>query len=158
MMGIMPGHIYMQGNVGLIGRSGTLGYEAASQMKAVGIGISTSVGIGGDPINGSAFRDHLERFERDPETRLVVMIGEIGGPQEAEAAAYARDHMTKPVLAYIAGLTAPRGRTMGHAGAIVTSAGESAAEKVEILREAGVGIIVRPSEFGNAVAEALARL
>jgi malate-CoA ligase subunit alpha len=138
-------------------------------MKAVGIGISTSVGIGGDPINGSAFRDHLERFEQDPETRLVVMIGEIGGPQEAEAAAYARDHMTKPVLAYIAGLTAPRGRTMGHAGAIVTSAGESAgaivtsagesaAEKVEILREAGVGIIVRPSEFGNAVAQALARL
>lgn len=158
MMGIMPGHIYMQGNVGLIGRSGTLGYEAASQMKAIGIGISTSVGIGGDPINGSAFRDHLERFEQDPETRLVVMIGEIGGPQEAEAAAYARDHMQKPVLAYIAGLTAPKGRTMGHAGAIVTSAGESAAEKVEILRAAGVGIIVRPSEFGSAVGEALASL
>jgi malate-CoA ligase subunit alpha len=158
MMGIMPGHIYMQGNVGLIGRSGTLGYEAASQMKAMGIGISTGVGIGGDPINGSAFRDHLERFEQDPETDLVVMIGEIGGPQEAEAAAFARDHMQKPVLAYIAGLTAPRGRTMGHAGAIVTSAGESAAEKVEILRAAGVGIIARPSEFGNAVAEALAKL
>ena len=158
MMGIMPGHIYMQGNVGLIGRSGTLGYEAASQMKAAGIGISTSVGIGGDPINGSAFRDHLERFEQDPETDLVVMIGEIGGPQEAEGAAYARDHMQKPVLAYIAGLTAPKGRTMGHAGAIVTSAGESAAEKVEILRAAGVGIIPRPSEFGNAVAEALAKL
>jgi len=158
MMGIMPGHIYMQGKVGLIGRSGTLGYEAASQMKAMGIGISTSVGIGGDPINGSSFRDHLERFEQDPETELVVMIGEIGGPQEADAAAYARDHMQKPVLAYIAGLTAPRGRTMGHAGAIVTSVGESAAEKVEILRAAGVGIIVRPSEFGNAVAEALAQL
>lgn len=158
MMGIMPGHIYMQGNVGLIGRSGTLGYEAASQLKALDIGISTGVGIGGDPINGSAFRDHLERFEQDPETHLVVMIGEIGGPQEAEAAAYVRDHMQKPVLAYIAGLTAPKGRTMGHAGAIVTSAGESAAEKVEILRAAGVGIIVRPSEFGQAVAEALARL
>jgi malate-CoA ligase subunit alpha len=158
MMGIMPGHIYQQGNVGLIGRSGTLGYEAASQMKAAGIGISTSVGIGGDPINGSAFRDHLERFEQDPETELVVMIGEIGGPQEAQAAVYARDHMQKPVLAYIAGLTAPKGRTMGHAGAIVTSAGESAAEKVEILREAGVGIILRPSEFGAAVGEALARL
>ena len=158
MMGIMPGHIYMQGRVGLIGRSGTLGYEAASQMKAVDIGISTSVGIGGDPINGSAFRDHLERFEEDPETDLVVMIGEIGGPQEAQAAEFARDHMNKPVLAYIAGLTAPKGRTMGHAGAIVTSAGESAAEKVEILREAGVGIIVRPSEFGNAAGEALARL
>jgi malate-CoA ligase subunit alpha len=158
MMGIMPGHIYMPGNVGLIGRSGTLGYEAASQMKAMGIGISTSVGIGGDPINGSAFRDHLERFEEDPDTSMVVMIGEIGGPQEAEAAAFARDHMKKPVLAYIAGLTAPRGRTMGHAGAIVTTAGESAAEKVEILREAGVGIIVRPSEFGNAVSRALSRL
>ena len=158
MMGIMPGHIYQQGNVGLIGRSGTLGYEAASQMKAKGIGISTSVGIGGDPINGSSFRDHLERFEADPETDLIVMIGEIGGPQEAAAAEFARDHMKKPVLAYIAGLTAPRGRTMGHAGAIVTSAGESAAEKVEILREAGIGIIVRPSEFGSAVEEALAKL
>ena len=158
MMGIMPGHIYMQGRVGLIGRSGTLGYEAASQMKARGIGISTSVGIGGDPINGSSFRDHLEKFEQDPDTDLIVMIGEIGGPQEAAAAEYARDHMKKPVLAYIAGLTAPKGRTMGHAGAIVTSAGESAAEKVEILREAGVGIIVRPSEFGIAVEEALARL
>lgn len=158
MMGIMPGHIYIQGNVGLIGRSGTLGYEAASQMKAMGIGISTSVGIGGDPINGSSFRDHLEKFEQDLETDLIVMIGEIGGPQEAAAAAYARDAMKKPVLAYIAGLTAPIGRTMGHAGAIVTSAGESAAEKIEILREAGIGIIVRPSEFGHAVEAALANL
>ena len=93
-------------------------------MKAKGIGVSTSVGIGGDPINGSAFRDHLERFEQNPETKLVVMIGEIGGPQEAEAAAFARDHMQKPVLAYFAGLTTPKGRTMGHTGAIVTSAGE----------------------------------
>ncbi|MFT5658687.1 MAG: malate-CoA ligase subunit alpha [Gammaproteobacteria bacterium] len=158
MMGIMPGHIYMQGNVGLIGRSGTLGYEAASQLKAKGIGISTSVGIGGDPINGSAFRDHLERFENDPDTDLVVMIGEIGGPQEAAGAEYVRDHMKKPVLAYIAGLTAPKGRTMGHAGAIVTTVGESAAEKVEILREAGVGIILRPSEFGSEVEAALAKL
>ena len=157
MMGIMPGHIYMQGNVGLIGRSGTLGYEAASQMKARGIGISTSVGIGGDPINGSSFLDHLEKFEEDPDTDLVVMIGEIGGPQEAAAAEFARDHMSKPVLAYIAGLSAPKGRTMGHAGAIVTSTGESAAEKVEILREAGVGIIVWPSEFGLAIEEALGR-
>ncbi len=155
MMGIMPGHIYLPGRVGLIGRSGTLGYEAASQMKARGIGISTSVGIGGDPINGSSFRDHLERFEADPDTDIVVMIGEIGGPQEAQAAEFARDHMQKPVLAYIAGLTAPKGRTMGHAGAIVTSAGESAEEKVEILRAAGVGIIPRPSEFGSAVETAL---
>jgi malate-CoA ligase subunit alpha len=158
MMGIMPGHIYIQGNVGLIGRSGTLGYEAASQMKARGIGISTSVGIGGDPINGSAFKDHLERFEQDPDTDLIVMIGEIGGPQEAAAAEYARDHMKKPVLAYIAGLTAPKGRTMGHAGAIVTTVGESAAEKVEILREAGIGIILRPSEFGTEVESALTQL
>ena len=158
MMGIMPGHIYMQGRVGLIGRSGTLGYEAASQMKAEGIGVSTSVGIGGDPINGSSFKDHLQQFENDPETDLVVMIGEIGGPQEAEAAAYARDHMSKPVLAYIAGLTAPKGRRMGHAGAIVTGAGESAAEKVEILQAAGVGIIERPSDFGSRVKEALAAL
>ncbi len=158
MMGIMPGHIYMPGNVGLIGRSGTLGYEAASQMKARGIGVSTGVGIGGDPINGSSFKDHLEKFEEDPDTDIVVMIGEIGGPQEAAAAEFARDHMSKPVLAYIAGLTAPKGRTMGHAGAIVTSAGESAAEKVEILREAGVGIILRPSEFGNEVEAALAKL
>jgi len=158
MMGIMPGHIYKQGNVGLIGRSGTLGYEAASQLKAKGIGISTSVGIGGDPINGSSFLDHLEKFEQDPQTDIIVMIGEIGGPQEAAAAAYARDAMKKPVLAYIAGLTAPKGRTMGHAGAIVTSAGESAEEKVAILREAGIGIIVRPSEFGEAVEAALAKL
>lgn len=157
MLGIMPGHIYQQGNVGIIGRSGTLGYEAASQMKAMGIGVSTSVGIGGDPINGSSFRDHLERFEQDDETVAVVMIGEIGGPQEAEAAAFARDNMKKPVLGYIAGLTAPKGRRMGHAGAIVSSSGESAAEKVEILRDCGVSVIVRPSEFGNAVSEVLAK-
>lgn len=158
LMGIMPGHIYQQGRVGLIGRSGTLGYEAASQLKAKGIGLSTSVGIGGDPINGSSFLDHLEKFEADPDTDLVVMIGEIGGPQEAAAAEFVRDHMKKPVLAYIAGLTAPKGRTMGHAGAIVTTVGESAEEKVEILREAGIGIIVRPSEFGSAVKQAMARL
>ncbi|MGV0005542.1 MAG: succinate--CoA ligase subunit alpha, partial [Candidatus Porifericomitaceae bacterium WSBS_2022_MAG_OTU9] len=107
MLGIMPGHIYMQGKVGVVGRSGTLGYEAASQMKDLGIGISTSVGIGGDPINGSSFRDLLELFEQDDETDAVVMIGEIGGPQEAEAASFARDNMRKPVIGYIAGLTAP---------------------------------------------------
>ncbi|MCP4488652.1 MAG: succinate--CoA ligase subunit alpha [Gammaproteobacteria bacterium] len=158
MMGIMPGHIFMRGNVGLIGRSGTLGYEAASQMKAKGIGISTSVGIGGDPINGSSFVDHLKKFEQDPDTDLVVMIGEIGGPQEAAAADYVHNHISKPVLAYIAGLTAPKGRTMGHAGAIVTTAGESAEDKVKILRKSGVGIIMRPSEFGNAVQQALTEL
>ena len=158
MLGIMPAHIYMGGNVGIIGRSGTLGYEAASQLKSLGIGISTSVGIGGDPINGSSFRDHLERFEEDDDTAAVVMIGEIGGPQEAQAAEFARDNMSKPVLGYIAGLTAPKGRTMGHAGAIVTGAGESAAEKVEILRDCGVEVIVRPSEFGEGVKKVLAKL
>ncbi len=158
LLGIMPSHIFMEGNVGVIGRSGTLGYEAASQMLELGIGISTSVGIGGDPINGSSFRDHLEAFENDGATDLVVVIGEIGGPQEAEAAEYARDHMTKPLVAYIAGLTAPAGRTMGHAGAIVTTRGESAAEKVEILRACGVTVVERPSEFGPTVQAALARL
>lgn len=157
LMGIMPPHIYVPGRVGVIGRSGTLGYEAASQMKEAGIGVSTSVGIGGDPINGSSFRDHLVFMEEDPETDLVVMIGEIGGPQEAEAAAFARDNMTTPVAAYIAGLTAPKGRTMGHAGAIVAGAGESAAEKIEIMRECGVAVIERPSEFGVAVAALLDR-
>jgi len=149
--GLMPPHIYLPGRVGIIGRSGTLGYEAASQMKERGIGVSTSVGIGGDPINGSSFRDILELFENDPDTDAVVMVGEIGGPQEAEAAAYIRDHMTKPVAAYIAGLSAPKGRRMGHAGAIVSAFGESAQEKVEILKEAGVTIVPTPSSFGEAV-------
>ena len=151
MLGIMPGHIYIPGRVGVIGRSGTLGYEAASQMKALGIGVSTSVGIGGDPINGSSFKDHLVRFEEDPGTDAVVMIGEIGGPQEAEAAEFYRDNMKKPVIGYIAGLTAPKGKRMGHAGAIISAFGESAAEKVEILQECGVTIVPRPSEFGNTV-------
>ena len=155
LLGIMPGHIYKEGEVGIIGRSGTLGYEAASQLKAEGIGVSTSVGIGGDPINGSSFKDHLAAFEQDPQTRVVVMIGEIGGPQEAAAAEFARDHMQKPVVGYIAGLTAPKGRTMGHAGAIVSAAGESAAEKVDILRECGVTVVERPSEFGSTVGEVL---
>ncbi|RVD36830.1 succinate--CoA ligase subunit alpha, partial [Mesorhizobium sp. M4A.F.Ca.ET.020.02.1.1] len=152
LMGIMPGSIYLPGRVGIVGRSGTLGYEAASQMKAVGIGVSTSVGIGGDPINGSSFRDILELFEKDDETDAVVMIGEIGGPQEAEAALWARDNMKKPVIAYIAGLSAPKGKRMGHAGAIISAFGESAQEKVEILRDAGVAIVPTPSSFGQVVA------
>ncbi|MEO1896164.1 MAG: succinate--CoA ligase subunit alpha, partial [Methylococcales bacterium] len=121
MLGIMPGHIYMPGEVGVVGRSGTLGYEAADQMKALGIGISTSVGIGGDPINGSSHQKILEKFEQDPETKVVLMIGEIGGPQEIEAGFFAKEQMSKPVVAYIAGLTAPKGRRMGHAGAIISS-------------------------------------
>lgn len=152
LMGIMPGSIYLPGRVGIVGRSGTLGYEAASQMKAVGIGVSTSVGIGGDPINGSSFRDILELFEKDDETDAVVMVGEIGGPQEAEAALWARDNMKKPVIAYIAGLSAPKGKRMGHAGAIISAFGESAQEKVEILRDAGVAIVPTPSSFGQVVA------
>jgi malate-CoA ligase subunit alpha len=157
MMGIMPGHIYAPGSIGIVGRSGTLGYEAAAQLKALGIGISTSVGIGGDPINGSSFKDALELFETDPETMAVMMIGEIGGPQEAEAAAFVRDHMTKPVAAYIAGLTAPKGRKMGHAGAIISAFGESADEKVEILQEAGVAVAPNPSELGTTIATLLAK-
>ena len=155
MMGIMPAHIYLPGRVGIVGRSGTLGYEAASQMKALGIGVSTSVGIGGDPINGSSFRDMLELFEQDPETDAVMMIGEIGGPQEAEAAAYASEHMTKPVVAYVAGLSAPKGRRMGHAGAIISAFGESAQEKVEILENAGVTVAPDPSSMGSTVARVL---
>ena len=158
MLGIMPGHIYMPGNVGIVGRSGTLGYEAADQMKRLGIGVSTSVGIGGDPINGSSHRDIFERFEQDPETKVVVMIGEIGGPQEVEAGQFAKEHMSKPVVAYIAGLTAPKGRRMGHAGAIISSSGESAAEKVEMLQDLGVTIAPTPAAMGETVAKVLAKL
>ena len=158
MLGIMPGHIYMQGEVGIVGRSGTLGYEAAAQMKALGIGITTSVGIGGDPINGSSHRDILEHFENDPDTKAVMMIGEIGGPQEAEAAEYFKNHMTKPLVAYIAGLTAPKGRTMGHAGAIVSGVGESAAEKVKMLEEAGVVVAPTPSDLGVTMEQVLKNL
>jgi malate-CoA ligase subunit alpha len=155
MLGIMPGHIYQQGTVGLVTRSGTLGYEAAAQMKALGIGISTSVGIGGDPINGSSFVDILQRFEEDPETEAVMMIGEIGGPQEGEAALYAKKNMKKPVIGYVAGLTAPKGRRMGHAGAIIRAFGESAAEKVEIMREAGITVVPSPADLGSTAARVL---
>ncbi|KRA00101.1 malate--CoA ligase subunit alpha [Mesorhizobium sp. Root157] len=155
MMGIMPGHIYLPGRVGIVGRSGTLGYEAASQMKDLGIGVSTSVGIGGDPINGSSFLDILKLFEQDPDTDAVVMIGEIGGPQEAEAGEWARHNMRKPLIAYIAGLSAPKGKRMGHAGAIISAFGESAQEKVEILRDAGVTIVPTPAAFGPTIASVL---
>jgi len=156
-MGIMPPHIYMPGRIGIVGRSGTLGYEAAAQMKSLGIGVSTSVGIGGDPINGSSFKDILQLFEDDRETDAIMMIGEIGGPQEAEAAAFARDHMTKPVVAYIAGLSAPKGRKMGHAGAIISAFGESAQEKVEILEAAGITVAPNPSAMGETMARVLSR-
>ena len=158
MLGIMPGHIYIQGNVGIIGRSGTLGYEAADQLRMLGIGISTSVGIGGDPITGSSFRDILEFFESDPETKVVLMIGEIGGPQEVDAGVFAKDNLSKPLISYIAGLTAPEGKRMGHAGAIISSAGEGAAEKVALLRELGVTISSTPSDMGKTVAEVLDKM
>jgi len=155
MLGIMPGHIYKQGPVGLISRSGTLGYEAASQLKALGIGISTSVGIGGDPINGSSFLDHLVLFDKDPETEAVLIIGEIGGPQEAEASAWIKENFSKPVIGFVAGLTAPKGRRMGHAGAIISASGDSAAEKTEIMKSYGLTVAPSPAEFGSTVAKVL---
>jgi malate-CoA ligase subunit alpha len=157
MLGIMPGHIYMRGNIGLVTRSGTLGYEAAAQMKDLGIGITTSVGIGGDPINGSSFLDHLKLFEQDPETEAVMIIGEIGGPQEAEAALFAKENMSKPVIGYVAGLTAPKGRRMGHAGAIISAFGDTAAEKAEMMRSAGLTVAASAAELGSTVKAALAK-
>ena len=151
----MPGHIYKEGKIGIVSRSGTLGYEAAQQLKDLGIGVSTSVGIGGDPINGSSFRDIIEKFEKDDETIAVLMIGEIGGPQEVDAGKFAKENMSKPVIAYIAGLTAPKGRVMGHAGAIVSAYGESAIEKVELLKECGVTISKNPSVMGDTVKKVL---
>ena len=158
MLGIMPGHIYRRGNVGIVSRSGTLGYEAAAQMNALGIGQTTSVGIGGDPINGSSFLDHLMLFEQDSETEAVMMIGEIGGPQEAEASEWVQTHMSKPVIGYVAGLTAPKGRRMGHAGAIISTAGDSAAEKAEIMQSFGLTVAPSASELGSTVAAVLRKL
>ncbi len=157
MLGIMPGHIYSRGSVGVVSRSGTLGYEAAAQMNALGIGQTTSVGIGGDPINGSSFVDMLKLFEEDPETQAVMMIGEIGGPQEAEAALFVKENMSKPVIGYVAGLTAPKGRRMGHAGAIISAFGDTAAEKAEIMRSAGLTVAPSPAELGSTIAAALSK-
>jgi malate-CoA ligase subunit alpha len=151
----MPGNIYIQGSVGVVSRSGTLGYEAGAQMKALGIGITTSVGIGGDPINGSSFLDHLKLFEEDPETKAVIMIGEIGGPQESEAAKWVKENMSKPVVGYVAGVTAPKGRRMGHAGAIISAEGDTAAEKSEIMRSYGLLVVPSAAEIGSTVARAL---
>lgn len=157
MLGIMPGNIYRKGGVGVVSRSGTLGYEAGAQLMELGIGISTSVGIGGDPINGSSFLDHLALFEQDPETEAVMMIGEIGGPQEAEAAEWIKANMTKPVVGYVAGLTAPKGRRMGHAGAIISAAGDSAAEKAEIMKSFGLAVSPSAGELGSTMAGVLSR-
>jgi malate-CoA ligase subunit alpha len=157
MLGIMPGHIYEPGRIGIVARSGTLGYEAAAQMARYGLGVSTSAGIGGDPINGSSFVDMLKLFEKDDETDAVMMIGEIGGPQEAQAAEYVRDHMTKPVVGFVAGLTAPPGRRMGHAGAIVSAFGDTAAEKSEIMRRAGMTVATSPGELGKTMASVMSQ-
>ena len=155
MLGIMPGHIYKEGRVGIISRSGTLGYEAAQQLKNLNIGISTSVGIGGDPINGSSFRDIIEKFETDDETDAVLMIGEIGGPQEVDAGKFAKENMTKPTAGlYCRPYGSPR-QSMGHAGAIVSAYGESAVEKVELLKECGVTISKNPSIIGKTVQSVL---
>lgn len=155
MLGIMPGHIYNKGSIGIVSRSGTLGYEAAEQVSKVGLGVSTSVGIGGDPINGSSFLDHMQLFNSDKDTEAVIMIGEIGGPQEAEAAAWVKDNMNKPVVGYVAGLTAPKGRRMGHAGAIISKAGDSASEKSEIMKSLGITVAPSANDFGSAIKQAL---
>ena len=155
MLGIMPGHIYKKGKIGIVSRSGTLGYEAADQLSKIGLGVSTSVGIGGDPINGSSFLDHIEKFNNDPDTEAVIMIGEIGGPQESEAAQWINKNMKKPVVGYVAGLTAPKGRRMGHAGAIISKAGDSASEKSEIMKSLGLTVAPSANDLGKAVIEAL---
>ncbi|MBX2884813.1 MAG: succinate--CoA ligase subunit alpha [Granulosicoccus sp.] len=153
LLGIMPAEIFDPGEVGLVGRSGTLGYEAAAQMQSLGIGISSSVGIGGDPISGSTFVDILKLFNDDDQTKAIVMVGEIGGSQEAEAASFIKEHVNKPVIAYVAGSSAPPRKAMGHAGAIISAFGESADEKVEVLREVGAVIVPNPSDIGVTVAE-----
>ncbi len=157
MMGIMPGYIYRRGSIGIISRSGTLGYEAASQLKAVGIGVSTSVGIGGDPINGSSFLDHLKLFELDNQTEAVVMVDEIGGPQEAQAGPVRPGPHAQTGGGLHRRPHRPQGRKMGHAGAIVSTVGESAAEKVQIMRECGVTVVKLPSEFGAVAPKVMRR-
>jgi len=154
-IGIMPGHIHMPGNVGVISRSGTLTYEAVFQLTQREIGQSTCVGIGGDPVNGTNIIDVLEMFEKDPDTKAVIMIGEIGGTAETDAARWIKKHMTKPVVSFIAGAAAPKGKRMGHAGAIISGADDSADAKFKILQECGVTIARSPAELGQKVAEVL---
>ncbi len=156
-IGIMPGMIFKKGNVGLISKSGTLTYEGANQVCKEGFGISTAVGIGGDPIIGLSYLQLLPMFEADPETECIVMIGEIGGDLEIQAAAYIKEHITKPVVAFIAGQTAPKGKTMGHAGAIVSGSAGTAAEKMAALEAAGATVVVSPAEIGQAVTKAMAK-
>ena len=154
-IGIMPGHIHRRGRIGVVSRSGTLTYEAVDQLTRLGMGQSTCVGIGGDPIRGLDFIDVLRAFEDDPETEAVVLIGEIGGNAEQDAAAWIRSRMKKPVVGFIVGRTAPPGRRMGHAGAIIAGGRGTAAEKVEALREAGVHVAPSPADIGRTMKETL---
>ncbi len=155
-IGIMPGHIHQPGRVGVVSRSGTLTYEAVGQLTAAGIGQSTCVGIGGDPVIGSNFTDMMKLFNEDPETDGVIMIGEIGGTAEDSAALWVKDNMNKPVVGFIAGQTAPKGKRMGHAGAIIAGGKGTAAEKMSIMRECGIHVVESPAEMGSKMKEALA--
>ena len=154
-IGIMPGHIHREGNIGVVSRSGTLTYEAVGQLTALGMGQSSAIGIGGDPIVGTTHVDALRLFQADYETAGIVMIGEIGGTAEEEAAAFAKENVTKPIVAFIAGQTAPPGRRMGHAGAIIAGGKGTAAEKMKALADAGIHVVKSPADIGQAMKEAL---
>jgi len=154
-VGIMPGFIHTPGNIGIVSRSGTLTYETVDQLTKLGLGQSTAIGIGGDPIIGTTTKDAVELFMNDPDTNGIVMIGEIGGNMEAEAAYYIKEHGTKPVVSFIAGATAPKGRTMGHAGAIIGGKEDTAQAKKKILKECGVNVVESPAEIGKTMAEIL---